>query len=160
LNISFLLVENDPNETFSVEYAKSNRSRYHGCDSNIDKDNLRLSRKNFTSRRARKYGPQDQWYHVDCFEKMKKDLGFYGNAQSFVVILLLFHFLIFKLRFSGIVDLNNEDKKELEEKFGSSTNSKRKRKGEQINDQSTKAKQAKIEDSDEQEETHRKKVLF
>ena len=74
----------DPNETFSVQYAKSNRSGCHGCDALIDKDTLRLSRKNYTSRRARRYGPTDEWYHVDCFNQLKKDLGFFGTAESFV----------------------------------------------------------------------------
>lgn len=77
----------DPNETFSVQYAKSNRSGCHGCDAFIDKDTLRLSRKNYTSRRARRYGPTDEWYHVDCFNQLKKDLGFFGTAESFVFFL-------------------------------------------------------------------------
>ncbi|CAF4214921.1 unnamed protein product, partial [Rotaria sordida] len=107
--------QNDPNNTFTVEYAKSNRSTCHGCDTSIDKDTLRLSRKNYTSKRSRRYGPTDEWYHVDCFNQMKKDLGFFGNAELFF----------------GFVDLNNEDQVELKEKFGTSTSSKRKRKGEQ-----------------------------
>jgi len=57
--------------------------------------------------------------------------------------------------------LNNEDQIELKEKFGTSTNSKRKRKGEEMNNQSTKAKQSKVENEtlDEQEETRLKKVI-
>lgn len=57
--------------------------------------------------------------------------------------------------------MNNEDQIELKEKFGTSTNSKRKRKGEEMNDQSTKAKQSKVENEtlDEQEETRLKKVI-
>ncbi|CAF1030292.1 unnamed protein product [Rotaria sordida] len=138
--------ENDPNNTFTVEYAKSNRSTCHGCDTSIDKDTLRLSRKNYTSKRSRRYGSTDEWYHVDCFNHMKKDLGFFGNAELFF----------------GFVDLNNEDQVELKEKFGTSTSSKQKRKGVRINDESTKEKQAKIEDTtletlNEQEETRLKK---
>ncbi len=52
----------------------------------------------------------------------------------------------FYSRFFGFVDLNNEDQIELKEKFGTSTNSKRKRKGEAMNNASTKPKQAKVED--------------
>lgn len=88
LCFNFRLDENDPDETFSVEYAKSSRSRCHGCDLSIVKDHLRLSRKNFSSRRARKYGPVDEWYHVDCFNQKKKDLVFVGTAESFVLIVL------------------------------------------------------------------------
>ncbi|CAF3938965.1 unnamed protein product [Rotaria sp. Silwood2] len=137
---------NDLNNTFSVQYAKSNRSTCHGCGTLIDKDTLRLSRKNYTSKRSRRYGPTDEWYHVDCFNQMKKDLGFFGTAESFF----------------GFVDMNKEDQVELKEKFGTSTSSKRKRKGEATNNESTKAKQAKVEDATsetlhEQEETHLKK---
>ncbi|CAF1311166.1 unnamed protein product [Rotaria sp. Silwood1] len=145
-NSKILSNENDSNNTFSVQYAKSNRSTCHGCHISIDKDTLRLSRKNYTSRRARRYGPTDEWYHVNCFNQMKKDLGFFGTAESFF----------------GFVDLNDEDQVELKEKFGTSTSSKRKRKGEVMNNESTKAKQAKVEDtssetSNEQEETRLKK---
>ncbi|CAF4279801.1 unnamed protein product, partial [Rotaria magnacalcarata] len=138
--------ENDPNETFSVQYAKSNRSTCHGCDASIDKDILRLSRKNYTSKRARRYGPTDEWYHVDCFNQMKNDLGFVGTAESF----------------SGFNDLNKEDQMELKEKFDTSSKSKRKRKGPETNNESIKAKQLKIEDttpeaSNEHEEKRRRK---
>ncbi|CAF5162286.1 unnamed protein product, partial [Rotaria sp. Silwood1] len=76
---------NDANDTFSVQYAKSNRSTCHSCDKSIDKDTLHLSRTKYTSKRARSYGPTDEWYHVDCFYQMKKDLGFSGNAESLIV---------------------------------------------------------------------------
>ncbi|CAF2087647.1 unnamed protein product [Rotaria magnacalcarata] len=145
-NSAALSCENDPNETFSVQYAKSNRSTCHGCDTSIDKDILRLSRKNYTSKRARRYGPTDEWYHVDCFNQMKNDLGFVGTAESF----------------SGFNDLNKEDQMELKEKFDTSSKSKRKRKGPETNNESIKAKQLKIEDttpeaSNEHEEKRRRK---
>ena len=65
--------------------------------------------------------------------------------------------------------MNDEDQNELKDKFGTTTaaaatNSKRKRKGRPINNESTKAKQAKVDDmpsesQDEQEETRLKKVI-
>ncbi|CAM4960663.1 unnamed protein product [Rotaria socialis] len=145
-NSTALSCENDPNETFSVQYAKSNRSTCHGCDASIDKDILRLSRKNYTSKRARRYGPTDEWYHVDCFNQMKNDLGFVGTAESF----------------SGFNDLNKEDQMELKEKFDTSSKSKRKRTGAEANNESIKAKQLKVEDptpeaSNDQEEKRRRK---
>ncbi len=152
----FLLDGNDSNDTFSVQYAKSNRSTCHGCDTTIDKDTLRLSRKNYTSKRARRYGPTDEWYHVDCFNQLKKDLGFFGTAESFVFFMKFLFCYLFYSRFFGFVDLNNEDQIELNEKFGTSTNSKRKRKGGPMNNESTTAKQAKVEDMTS-EETHLKK---
>ncbi len=79
----------------------------------------------------------------------------------------MFESLVFFIwRFSGFVDLNDEDQNELKDKFGTTTttNSKRKRKGGSINNASTQAKQAKVEDmssetQDEQEETRLKKVI-
>ncbi|CAF3674972.1 unnamed protein product [Rotaria sp. Silwood1] len=85
-NATVLSSGNDANDTFSVQYAKSNRSTCHSCDKSIDKDTLHLSRTKYTSKRARSYGPTDEWYHVDCFYQMKKDLGFSGNAESLILI--------------------------------------------------------------------------
>lgn len=56
--------------------------------------------------------------------------------------------------------MNDEDQNELKDKFGLLTNSKRKRKGGSISNESTKAKQTKIEETpNEQEETSLKKVI-
>ncbi|CAF3934676.1 unnamed protein product [Adineta steineri] len=146
-NSTMPLDGNIPNDSFTVEYAKSNRSKCHGCELLIVKETLRLSRKNYTSKRARCYGPTDDWYHLQCFHQMKKDLGFSGVAQSFV----------------GFVDLNDEDQMKLQDKFGTSTNSKsRKRKREQKQNELINVKQSKIEDEsieslDEQEEIRLKK---
>ncbi|CAF1522037.1 unnamed protein product [Rotaria sp. Silwood1] len=63
-NATALSSGNDVNDTFSVQYAKSNRSTCHSCDKSIDKDTLRLLRTNYTSKRARSYGPTDEWYHL------------------------------------------------------------------------------------------------
>ncbi|CAF4919289.1 unnamed protein product [Rotaria sp. Silwood1] len=63
-NATVLSSGNDANDTFSVQYAKSNRSTCHSCDKSIDKDTLRLLRTNYTSKRARSYGPTDEWYHL------------------------------------------------------------------------------------------------
>ena len=56
--------------------------------------------------------------------------------------------------------MNDEDQNELKDKFGLITNSKRKRRGGSIKNESTEAKQAKIEEtSNEQEEPNLKKVI-
>ena len=39
-------------------------------------DEVRISKKDYESERAKRYGPQDEWYHVDCFVKERDDLGF------------------------------------------------------------------------------------
>jgi poly [ADP-ribose] polymerase len=66
---------------FNVEYAKSNRSTCRGCDSKIDKDDVRISKKDYETERAKMYGPQDAWYHVDCFKDNRDDLDF-GTDMS------------------------------------------------------------------------------
>ncbi len=42
---------------------------------------LRLSRKDRNSRRARRFGPQDWWYHVDCFIRKRNELGFFTSME-------------------------------------------------------------------------------
>nr|KAG5690349.1 hypothetical protein BaRGS_001271 [Batillaria attramentaria] len=61
---------------FTAEYAKSNRSTCRGCNEKIDKDEVRLSKKDYESQRAKMYGPQDMWHHVDCFVKERDELEF------------------------------------------------------------------------------------
>ena len=39
-------------------------------------DEVRISKKDYESQRAKMYSPQDQWYHIDCFVKERDDLGF------------------------------------------------------------------------------------
>ncbi|CAI9730721.1 [ADP-ribose] polymerase 1-like [Octopus vulgaris] len=99
---------------FKAEYAKSNRSKCRGCEEKIDKDALRLSKKDFTSERAKMYGPQDTWYHVDCFVKNRDELEFADKSVDDIV---------------GYKTLKKEDQKELVEKLGKgSSTSSRKRK--------------------------------
>jgi hypothetical protein len=137
----------DSTTAFNAEYARSNRSTCHGCNTKIEKDLVRLSRKVTISHT---YSPADQWYHIDCFKEHKDELHFHGTAETF----------------EGFNDLNKEDQTELKKKFGSTTVN-RKRKGEQIltltseNGDAPKAKQSKIEENTsstpEQDETYQKK---
>lgn len=39
-------------------------------------DDVRISRKDFESERAKMYGPVDLWHHVDCFVNARDDLEF------------------------------------------------------------------------------------
>ncbi|CAF1511392.1 unnamed protein product [Adineta ricciae] len=124
--------ENHSSE-FCVEYARSNRSTCHGCNSKIEKDLVRLSRKVSSAHTS---VPTDEWYHIDCFKEHKDELLFDGNAETFV----------------GFNNLNKEDQTELKKKFGS-VNVNRKRKGEKAassagdNDDAPKAKQSKLEEN-------------
>ncbi len=44
-------------------------------------DEVRVSRKDFKTERAKMYGPQDMWHHVDCFVENRNDIGFGTDMQ-------------------------------------------------------------------------------
>ncbi|XP_063601793.1 poly [ADP-ribose] polymerase 1-like [Penaeus indicus] len=67
---------------FTAEYAKSGRAVCRGCDEKILKDQVRISKKEFDSERARMYGPVDLWHHVDCFVKKRAELGFFESGDT------------------------------------------------------------------------------
>ncbi|KAK3578700.1 hypothetical protein CHS0354_008557 [Potamilus streckersoni] len=63
-------------DNFSTEYAKSNKSKCRVCEEPIAKNQVRISKKDFESVRAKMYGPQEAWHHVDCFVEKRDELGF------------------------------------------------------------------------------------
>ncbi|KAM0731843.1 Poly [ADP-ribose] polymerase [Formica fusca] len=67
---------------FRVEYAKSNKSTCKGCDEKIIKDEMRISKKDYESAEARRFGGLDRWHHVECFVKLRADLGYYGSGDE------------------------------------------------------------------------------
>lgn len=40
-----------------------------------------MSKKDFESENARRYGGQDRWHHVDCFVKLRGELEFYDSGD-------------------------------------------------------------------------------
>ncbi|KAJ9595723.1 hypothetical protein L9F63_013086 [Diploptera punctata] len=66
---------------FTVEYAKSNRSMCRGCNQMIMKDEVRISKKDYESERAKMYGGHDSWHHVDCFAKLRDELEFWESGE-------------------------------------------------------------------------------
>ncbi|EFN84955.1 poly [ADP-ribose] polymerase [Harpegnathos saltator] len=78
---------------FKVEYAKSSRSTCKGCEEKIIKEEVRISKKDYETDEAKKYGGIDRWYHVECFAKLRVDLGYYGEGSEL----------------PGIKDLSKED---------------------------------------------------
>lgn len=54
---------------------------------------IRISKKDFESEQARRYGSIDRWYHLECFEKVRENLEFYENGDVL----------------PGIKDLSKED---------------------------------------------------
>ncbi|CAD5118902.1 DgyrCDS7576 [Dimorphilus gyrociliatus] len=89
---------------FLIDYAKSGASVCRGCDSKIPKQEVRLAKKDFESQRARMYGPQNMWYHQDCFVENRDDLGFSTEMQPDQI--------------PGYKQLAKEDKETLIEKLG------------------------------------------
>lgn len=66
---------------YVVEYAKSGRAKCRKCEDKIAKDEVRISKKEYESDRAKMYGPVDQWHHVDCFVKQRAELGFFESVD-------------------------------------------------------------------------------
>ncbi|XP_011882597.1 PREDICTED: poly [ADP-ribose] polymerase isoform X2 [Vollenhovia emeryi] len=83
---------------FKVEYAKSSRSTCKGCEEKIVKGETRISKKDYESEEARRFGGMDRWYHVECFAKLRADLGYYGRGSEL----------------PGATDLSKEDREKLE----------------------------------------------
>ncbi|XP_064103766.1 poly [ADP-ribose] polymerase 1-like [Macrobrachium nipponense] len=66
---------------YTVEYAKSGRAKCRLCDDKINKDEVRISKKEYDSDRAKMYGPVDMWHHVDCFVKKREEFGFFDTPD-------------------------------------------------------------------------------
>ncbi|KAL8613750.1 hypothetical protein ACOMHN_029607 [Nucella lapillus] len=97
---------------YCAEYAKSSRSTCRGCEQKILKDLVRVSKKDYESQRSKMYGPQDLWYHLDCFVEKRDELGFRADLIT--------------ERITGFGKLKQEDKDELLEKLGKGETKKRK----------------------------------
>ncbi|KAK2581903.1 hypothetical protein KPH14_002360 [Odynerus spinipes] len=69
-------------QDFSIEYAKSSRAMCRGCEEKIIKGEIRVSKKDFESEEARRYGGIDRWYHLECFAKLRTELAFFEQGDS------------------------------------------------------------------------------
>lgn len=103
---------------YTTEYAKSGKSTCRGCQDKIAKDKVRISKKDFESVRAKMYGPQDLWHHVDCFVENRDELQF-GTEMNPKDI-------------TGFSNLKKEDQDMLIEKLGKGGSSAKKRKGGEV----------------------------
>lgn len=70
------------NKDYSIEYAKSNRSKCRGCEETIVKGEVRVSKKDYESEEARKFGGLDRWHHLDCFAKLRSELTFFCSGMD------------------------------------------------------------------------------
>lgn len=127
----------DSLKDFCVEYAKSGRATCRGCEQKILKDEVRISKKDYESDVGKRYGGQDLWHHLDCFEKLRDELK-YWNAGS---------------ELPGIQTLTAEDQKLIKEKLPKVTP----KEGKDEVDGETPAKKIKSEELGKDEEEGMKK---
>ncbi|XP_061668275.1 poly [ADP-ribose] polymerase 1 [Syngnathoides biaculeatus] len=109
---------------FAVEYAKSNRSTCKGCETKIEKDHIRVSKKMVDPEKPH-LGLIDRWYHTACFVSRRDELDFkpeYSGAQL-----------------KGFDTLRAEDKDELKKRLPT-VKTEGKRKNEEVDGVSKKQK--------------------
>lgn len=46
------------------------------------KEEVRVSKKDFESEAGRRYGGQDMWHHLECFAKLRGELGYYESVDK------------------------------------------------------------------------------
>lgn len=133
---------------FTTEYAKSNRSTCRGCDNKIDKDEVRVSKKDFETQRAKMYGPQDLWYHIDCFVKDREELEFATDMNP--------------EKITGFRTLKKEDKDLLVSKLGKGATAAagKKRKVDGAGTKGAGGKKAKKEETEEEKQLKEQNQLI
>ncbi|KAK3784634.1 hypothetical protein RRG08_003441 [Elysia crispata] len=131
---------------YSTEYAKSGKSKCRGCEEFIAKDSVRISQKEYTSQRAIMYGPQDLWYHVDCFVEKRDELGFTTDMDPSMI--------------KGFGKLKPEDKTMLYEKLGKGKKTATKRKQDAKKDGNGGKKVKKEETEEEKTLREQSKLLW
>jgi len=65
---------------YGVDSAKSSRSKCRGCEANITKGAVRVSIKDYDSVNAKRFGPVDKWYHLQCFVDQREKVEFYASG--------------------------------------------------------------------------------
>lgn len=70
------------NANFNVEYAKSGRAVCCGCQDKIVKEDIRIGKMDYDSDEGRRFGGINRWHHLECFVKLRQDLGFLDLASS------------------------------------------------------------------------------
>lgn len=67
---------------FSVEYSKSNRAACKLCEEKIAKSVIRIGKLDRESEDAKRFGPLNRWFHVECFVSSRDDLEFPHSAKD------------------------------------------------------------------------------
>lgn len=84
---------------FGIEYAKSARATCCACQIKISKAELRIKKTVFDTEVGMKFGGQALWHHVECFAKIRDDLGFFASGDQL----------------PGFKQLENEDKQAVKD---------------------------------------------
>lgn len=67
---------------FGVENAKSGRAHCAGCQLKIIKDEVRIKKIAHDTEIGMKFGGQAVWHHVECFAKLRSELGWFESAEK------------------------------------------------------------------------------
>ncbi|XP_040581358.1 poly [ADP-ribose] polymerase 1 [Lepeophtheirus salmonis] len=67
---------------FRIEYSKSGGAKCNVCEEKIKKGLVRVSKKEYQSERALRYGPYDAWNHLKCFAQKQEELGYFDSGDS------------------------------------------------------------------------------
>lgn len=67
---------------FGVEYSASGRATCAGCQIKILKDAVRIKKTVYDTEVGMKFGGQAIWHHVDCFAKLREELGYFESGEK------------------------------------------------------------------------------
>lgn len=67
---------------FGIEYSKSGRATCRGCELKISKDEVRVFKTVYDTEIGMKYGGQKVWHHLECFAKMRSDVGWFDTGEN------------------------------------------------------------------------------
>ncbi|KAG8225244.1 hypothetical protein J437_LFUL008781, partial [Ladona fulva] len=74
--------KNDKLRDFCVEYAKSSRATCIVCGEKLIKDEIRVSKKDYESEKAKRFGGFDRWHHVACFVSKRVELEYFESGSD------------------------------------------------------------------------------
>ena len=82
-------------------YKKNKQSHFILLHYFLSQGEVRISKKDFESASAKRYGGQEQWHHIECFAKLRDELEFWESGDCL----------------PGIKSLKKEDQQLVKEKL-------------------------------------------
>lgn len=73
---------NDLLNDFGIEYAASSRAVCRGCEIKIMKGEVRVKKVVYDTEVGMKFGGQPLWHHVECFEKVRDEFGYFAGGDD------------------------------------------------------------------------------